>query len=132
MVSPEPVTGELANGVKYSSTRLLLVSATYKLLSLSSASAVGLHSPSEVGGTSVAKSPVQWVCVKSRCPNTRLALGPSDPIPAAVNGVVYSRIRLSCESATNRSPDGSTTIPVGLHRLLALGGGLPFCPLPHR
>ena len=29
-------------------------------------------------------------------------------------------------------PEGSTTIPAGPHRLLALGGGLPFCPSPHR
>src|SRR5208282_5909754 len=86
-----------ASGLKYSTTRLLPLSVTYRLPVTSGDAETGLHSASALGAPLL---PSQLLAVKSPpCPNTRSAVvSPADPgvpgvPPPSALGLLYSSTR---------------------------------------
>src|SRR5579885_3828395 len=108
------------DGNRYSSARLLPVSAMYRTPALSISIPPGRHSVPELARFCAPW--LHWPVVKlPACPNTWSAiLSPEPGWPVLTSGVLYSSTRLFPVSDTYRFPELSTATPLGAHRLLAL------------
>ncbi len=122
------VTLAVASGWLYSSTRLLVWSATIRSPGLSRLTPTGLQipvalgaGPAELEHTAVVKLVplAPWPKTRSAVVSPELPGVPGVPPPLA-SGLRYSRTRKLFESAANRSPSGSVVSPRGPHSESAL------------
>src|SRR5580700_7096585 len=108
VVSPLPGVAVVASGLMYSNTRLLVASATKRLLLASTATPFGLHRLVELAATQLC------VDVPVR-PKTTAAAPPTQGkvLPHAANGALNSNTLLLDASETYILPLPTTATPIG-------------------